>query len=165
MKLSTIAAVGLALSLSACSTGEDGTTNNSTAAEPATVSDTQAVEAVEQAIAAGYRARDSQKVAAQFAETAIATVPGVPPLQGRAAIARSTAESVKDPGFSIDFTNSGTEVAASGDLAFTHGTYRLSFTDPRTRKAANQAGSYTTVFRKQVDGSWKVINDIATAGS
>jgi uncharacterized protein (TIGR02246 family) len=163
MKRGIVVTLVLAATLAACHKGEEPTNNSSASALP-TASDEDAIKAVEAAMLAGYKAKDSAKVAAQYADTAVVVVPGSPAIQGHQAVEKSIAESVKDPAFSLDFTNSGTEVAASGDLGYTHGTFRVTFTDPKTKKPVNQAGSYTTVFRKQTDGSWKAVNDIASAG-
>jgi ketosteroid isomerase-like protein len=47
----------------------------------------------------------------------------------------------------------GGEIAASGDLGFTYGTWLISGETPRT-------GKYQTIWKKQRDGSWKIVADI-----
>jgi len=166
MKPSIFAMAALAAALTACSSKPEAPVANDTAAAPiAAGTDADAIKAVEATILAGYKAKDAAKVVAQYADTAVIIEPGVPAIQGHDAIAKSVAESISDPAFSIDFTNSGTDVAMSGDLGYTHGTFRVSITDPKTKKPVSMAGNYTTVFKKQADGSWKAINDIASAGS
>jgi hypothetical protein len=36
-------------------------------------------------------------------------------------------------------------------------------TDPQTKQIVNDHGSYVTTYRKQPDGTWKAIADIATS--
>jgi ketosteroid isomerase-like protein len=46
-----------------------------------------------------------------------------------------------------------------GELAYSTGTYTLSFNDP-AGKGVTDRGKYATVWRKQGDGSWKVVIDV-----
>ena len=68
-----------------------------------------------------------------------------------------------DPAVSLKFQANKVDVASSGDLAFTQGTYTLTMTDPHTGKVINDHGSFVTTYRKQSDGSWKAVADIATS--
>lgn len=54
-----------------------------------------------------------------------------------------------------------TEVGAagSGELAYSSGTFEMSFNDPAGKPVVDR-GKYVTVWRKQADGSWKVVRDI-----
>jgi ketosteroid isomerase-like protein len=63
----------------------------------------------------------------------------------------------------LKFHAAKVEVAKSGDIAYTQGAYTLTFTDPQTKKIINDHGSYVTTYRKQPDGSWKAVDDIATS--
>ena len=36
-------------------------------------------------------------------------------------------------------------------------------TDPKTKQVVHQQGSYVTTYKKQSDGSWKAVFDIASA--
>jgi hypothetical protein len=64
-----------------------------------------------------------------------------------------------DPNFKIDFASDRVEVADAGDMAATRGSYTLTMTNPVTKKAFEDKGSYVTVFKKQKDGAWKAILD------
>ena len=44
-------------------------------------------------------------------------------------------------------------------LAYRRGAFKITYTNPQTKQAENGAGTYLTVFRKQADGSWKVVED------
>jgi hypothetical protein len=39
----------------------------------------------------------------------------------------------------------------------------MAMTDPQTRQVINDHGSYVTTYRKQPDGTWKAVADIATS--
>jgi uncharacterized protein (TIGR02246 family) len=121
------------------------------------------VKAVEAGMLAAFKARDPAKAASFYTADAEIMVPFEAVVRG-SDTAKSTAEDFKDPAFAIDFTNTRTEVAAGGDMAFTHGTFHVTYTNPATKKPDTMDGSYVTVFRKQADGSWKAVQDISTPG-
>jgi ketosteroid isomerase-like protein len=50
------------------------------------------------------------------------------------------------------------EVARSGDLGYSQGTYDLTFNDP-SGKPMTDRGKYLEVWKKQADGSWKCAVD------
>ena len=45
------------------------------------------------------------------------------------------------------------EISKGGDLAYTQGTYSMTHTDPKSKKAVTEEGKYVTVHKKQTDGS------------
>lgn len=51
-------------------------------------------------------------------------------------------------------------VAASGELAYTYGTYKIEVKGT----AENLQGSYVTIWRKQIDGKWKFVLDTNNEG-
>ncbi|PYQ21943.1 MAG: hypothetical protein DMF81_13800, partial [Acidobacteria bacterium] len=55
------------------------------------------------------------------------------------------------------------DVASSGDLAYTRGEFESKGTD-REGKPSTRTGRYLTVWRKQVDGSWRVAVDTSDPG-
>ena len=136
------------------------------AAAPSAPADTgaavAAVKGVEDQMLAAFKARDAAKAASFYTADAEVMVPFAPVVRGSDA-AKSMGNDFKDPAFSIDFTNTRTE--AAGDMAFTHGTFRVTYTNPATKKPDTMQGSYVTVFRKQADGSWKAVQDISSPGA
>ena len=66
------------------------------------------------------------------------------------------------PGMDLHWTATRVEGARSGELGYSSGTYTLGFNDPKG-KPATEHGKYVTVWRKQADGSWKVLLDIWNA--
>jgi len=53
------------------------------------------------------------------------------------------------------------DVAASGDIGYTAGNWQIPVLDRRSNKRVLVTGKYLTVWKKQKDGSWKVVADIA----
>lgn len=55
----------------------------------------------------------------------------------------------------------GADISASGDLGYTYGTYE--FTSPGQGGAQTEYGKYTSIWKLQKDGSWKVVLDMGNA--
>jgi uncharacterized protein (TIGR02246 family) len=110
-----------------------------------------------------YAAKDNDKIVAHYADDAILMVPGTPSTSGKEAIRAALKEMVADPALSLQFHATKVEVAKSGDVAYTQGTYTMTLTDPKTKQVINDHGSYVTTYRKQPDGTWKAVADIATS--
>ncbi|MBI1722581.1 MAG: DUF4440 domain-containing protein, partial [Gemmatimonadetes bacterium] len=66
------------------------------------------------------------------------------------------------PGFAGGWQPTTVVAARSGDLAYSIGTYELSWNDP-TGKRVTDRGKYATIWRKQADGTWKVALDMFNA--
>jgi ketosteroid isomerase-like protein len=65
-----------------------------------------------------------------------------------------------DPNFKLQFEATKADVAKSGDIAYTQGTYSMTMSDPKTKQPVTDKGKYVTVYKKQADGSWKAVSDI-----
>jgi uncharacterized protein (TIGR02246 family) len=111
-----------------------------------------------------FRSKDPAKIGSHYADDAVMVISGSAPMEGREAIAKGLGNAVADPAFALDFGNKKTDVAASGDLAYARGTYNVSATDPATKSVVTQSGVYMTVYKKQSDGSWKIVEDITSEG-
>jgi hypothetical protein len=60
---------------------------------------------------------------------------------------------MSSPGFSLQFAPTSADVAASGDIGYTAGTYQL------TMNGASDRGKYVEVWKKE-NGTWKATRDI-----
>ena len=125
--------------------------------------DVSSVQATESQWNQDYAARDANKIVDHYADDAILMVPGAPASSGKDAIRRVILGMAADPAMNLKFTASRVEVAKSGDVAYTQGTYTLTMTDPQTKKVIHDHGSYVTTYHKQSDGTWKAMADIATS--
>ncbi|HUJ95270.1 MAG TPA: DUF4440 domain-containing protein [Terriglobales bacterium] len=66
------------------------------------------------------------------------------------------------PDVSLSWTPVHAEMAASGDLGYTYGTYVYK-AKGQDGKPVTGNGKYTTIWKKQKDGSWKVILDMGNS--
>jgi len=126
--------------------------------------DVQAIKDLEAQWNRDYAARDMEKIAGYYTADATIMGPGMAPASGTGAIQEMLKGMLADPALDLKFQAGRVEVSKSGDLAFTQGTYTMSMTDPKTKKVIHDAGTYVTGYRKQADGSWKAVSDIATSG-
>jgi len=108
-------------------------------------------------------AKDVEKTVSHYTDDATLMTPGGPPAVGKEAIRTEFKDMLADPAMALKFAATRVEVAKSGELAFTQGTYTMTMTDPATKQVMNDHGSYVTGYRKQADGSWKAVSDIAVS--
>ena len=149
--LFSIAAI--ALSLSACNQAPPDTHD----------ADVKAIGDAETQWNAEYKAKDADKIAAHYADDAVLMAPAMAPARGKPAIAGTLKQMIADPALSLTFQADRIDVSKSGDLAYTQGSYKMTMTDPATHKVVDDHGSYVTAYRKQPDGTWKAVSDIATS--
>ena len=97
-------------------------------------------------------AKDWKGDAALFTEDAIELPPNQAAVQGKAAI-QASMEAF--PPFS-NFREQSLEIEGQGDLAYDRGTYSMTLT-PSGAAPIEERGKYLTIWRKQADGSWKVL--------
>lgn len=153
-----ITALAFALPLAACGAPaiqNGASTGNSDAAG--------AVKAVEGKLQAAFKAKDAAKVASFYAADADIIPPYQSPRPGTAQ-EKATIGDFADPAFDLEFVNARTEVSPAGDMAYTRGTYTVTYTNPGNKQVASQSGNYVTVFRKTAEGEWKIVQDISTPG-
>jgi ketosteroid isomerase-like protein len=150
-----ILTLALCVPLAACD--KPAATANNTAAPATDTAAADAVKAAEDELLAGFKAKDAKKIVAAYAPDAEIMAPFAPP-HGAA----DAAGDLKDPAFALTFNRTKTDV--SGDLAYTRGTFDITYTSPVTKKPESMSGNYVTVYKKQADGSWKAVQDIATPG-
>jgi uncharacterized protein (TIGR02246 family) len=125
--------------------------------------DVQALKDVETQWNQDYVAKDADKLAAHYTDDAVLMVPGSPSTAGKDAIRNELKQMVADPALSLKFQATKVDTSNSGDMGYTQGTYTLTVTDPQSKQVINDHGSYVTVYRKQSDGTWKAVSDIATS--
>ena len=69
-------------------------------------------------------------------------------------------EMMADPNFAMTFNTVKVEAPTSGEFGYTRGTYTMTMTDSKSKKVLRESGKYLTVYRRQADGSWKIVDDI-----
>ncbi|MBV9882585.1 MAG: nuclear transport factor 2 family protein [Sphingomonadaceae bacterium] len=121
-----------------------------------------AIRALEERWNQDWAHRDVARLAAHYTNDAVLMAPGSR-MVGMAQIRAGIAEMVADPALALHFHAERVEVSAAGDLAYTQGTYTMRMTDPRSHRPFDDHGSYVTTYRRQADGSWKAVDDIASS--
>jgi ketosteroid isomerase-like protein len=58
----------------------------------------------------------------------------------------------------------GADISASGDLGYTYGTYEFRAVG-KDGNPVVEHGKYTSIWKKQRDGSWKVVLDMGNAST
>ena len=78
---------------------------------------------------------------------------------GRKAIVSAFNGFITDPALKIDYHPGPKTVSQSGDIAYSTSEFTETFTDPATKKPMTIKGTNLSVWRKQADGSWKLVAD------
>jgi ketosteroid isomerase-like protein len=106
-----------------------------------------------------FVAKDLDRTVGFCDEAGAVLAPNEPRASGRAAIRELFANYFTLPDLKAAWQPTDVRVARSGELAYTTGTYQMSFTDPSGKTVSDQ-GKYVTVWEKQDDGTWKVLLDV-----
>ena len=101
---------------------------------------------------------DLDKFAAHFVPDGTMSSHGAPMIKGQDAIRQNMGAMLKTPGFKLTWQPTRAEVATSGDLGYTVGTYEMTLSNAAGIPAIEK-GKYVTTWKK-VDGAWKVVDDI-----
>jgi ketosteroid isomerase-like protein len=97
-----------------------------------------------------------------YAENAVEVPEGAPVLQGKESIGKTMAF-LNDKQNHLTWTPIGADISASGDLGYTYGSYEMRMTGTDGKPVVAH-GKYTTIWKKQRDGNWKVVLDIGNNG-
>jgi uncharacterized protein (TIGR02246 family) len=139
----------LTILLSACTTPPPKDTREA---------DAKAIRDLESAWVKVAATKDVDAFVAFYTDDASVLTPNAPIFNAKAGIKEGLKPLFTDPHFSLTFLPTRLEVSKSGDMAFTQGPYKLSFSDLRGNKFEDE-GKYLTIWRKQADGNWKVVED------
>jgi len=126
--------------------------------EQANQKDVDAVIAADEAWLKVYATGDVAKSVAFCDEQASMLAPNAPIATGKTALTNAISADVSRPDFKIEWHPDRAGVARSGDLGYTVGTTQSSFKDA-SGKTIQDKGKYLTIWKKQADGSWKVLFD------
>jgi ketosteroid isomerase-like protein len=104
-------------------------------------------------------AKDVDKTVSYYSDDAIVMPPNAPAAATKEAIRNAWKELLASPGAAISWKTTKVEVAQSGDIAYTSGTYELTMNDA-SGKPVPDRGKYLEVWKKQAGGKWKCLMDI-----
>jgi ketosteroid isomerase-like protein len=105
--------------------------------------------------------RGSQGYMSYYAEDAVEVPNGADFLQGKENIS-GTMGFLDQKDNSLTWKPVHADMAASGDLGYTYGTYEFRSKD-KDGKPTVSYGKYATIWKKQKDGSWKVVMDMGNS--
>ncbi len=97
-----------------------------------------------------------------YAEDAVEVPNGGPLIRGKIEIAKGMGF-LDDKHNQLTWAPVGADISAAGDLGYTYGTYEFHSQD-KNGKATVEYGKYTSIWKKQADGGWKVVLDMGNAG-
>ena len=84
--------------------------------------------------------------------------PDRPVLTGKQALADAWSSLLTSPALSIRWKPLTGSLSAGGDLGYTIGSYEITRSDDQGKRVTG-SGKYVTIWRRQIDGSWKVAFD------
>ncbi|MGB7433937.1 MAG: DUF4440 domain-containing protein [Candidatus Acidiferrum sp.] len=105
-----------------------------------------------------YVAKDLHKSVAFFDHEGSMLPPNAPIATGKDALTKLIGSAFAFPDYKLAWHANKVGVARSGELGYTSGTYDFSFKDASGKTIADK-GKYLTVWKKEADGSWKVLFD------
>jgi ketosteroid isomerase-like protein len=94
-----------------------------------------------------------------YSDDAIVLPPNEQKVDSKEGIRKEIGTLLGAPGLSLHWTPTKVEVAGSGDLAYTQGSYELTMNDAHGKPATDH-GKTLEIWKKQTDGSWKCIADM-----
>jgi ketosteroid isomerase-like protein len=98
-----------------------------------------------------------------YADAAVELPNGGPILSGKVNIAPGMVF-LDDRNNQLTWTPVGADISAAGDLGYTYGTFEFHSKD-KNGNATIDHGKYTSIWKKQSDGSWKVVLDMGNASA
>lgn len=120
------------------------------------------IRAADSTWAAATKAKNVDDFMQVIADDCVIMNPNAPAISGKAAVRAWITQSMAMPGFKVTWEASTIDVAASGDLGYSSGTYQFKMTMPDGTPMGD-FGKYATIWKKQTDGSWKVVLDIVNS--
>ena len=121
-----------------------------------------AINAIWREYEASQLAGDPDRWIALWADDGVQLPPGSPAVVGKAAIDAKDRSDLAANEYS-EFTINNEEVEVSGDLAFARGTFKVTVTAKSGGDPMHFEGKYTTIFRQQPNGTWKIYRDTFNA--
>jgi ketosteroid isomerase-like protein len=104
-----------------------------------------------------------ETVLAFFLDDARVLPPAAPMAVGKEEIRTVWAAMYALPEFSLRWSPATADVDGAGDLGYTIGTYRMEYREPGGGDPIAIDGKYMTVWRRQLDGTWRVAVDMFNA--
>lgn len=134
------------------------------AAKTDAAAESAAIEGVENAQLTAIGARDQAGSTSPYADDAVFINERGQASRGKDAIAATFKDFLADPTLKLDYKPGEKVISQGGDMAYSTAEYSETYTDPATKKLVTVKGTNLSVWRKQADGSWKLVADSNPAG-
>ena len=105
-----------------------------------------------------YAGKDLEKSVAFFDNEGSMLPSNAPIATGKDALTKLIGSAFATPNYTLSWHANKVGVARSGELGYTSGTYDFSMKDT-SGKTISDKGKYLTLWKKEADGSWKVLFD------
>lgn len=105
--------------------------------------------------------KGSQGYMSYYADEAVEVPNGAPLIPGKENIAKGMGF-LDDKSNQLIWTPVGGDISASADLGYTYGNYEFHSKDKQGKEVI-QYGKYTSIWKLQKDGRWKVVLDMGNA--
>ena len=109
------------------------------------------------------KAKDATTISSLYDENATLLPPGAPPIKGRQNI-RDFWKNFLEAG-AVDPVVRPVSVEGAGDLAYEIGEYQVTLPNPQGGGTSRQHGKYLVVWKRQSDGSLKMVADMFSANA
>ncbi len=113
--------------------------------------------------AAAAKVGDVKKIVTFWSDDAVDYFPNNTAAVGKNAILELVKKNRSVPGFTLSWEPKNAEVAASADLGYTSGVFRVSMNDAEGNHIT-KSGNYVCIWKKQRGGSWKCIVETSVFG-
>lgn len=154
------AGLALVLSLGACDRTTVPADGNTAASAEASAADGAAVEQAFAKFNADITSKNEDAIRAHYASDAVMVIPDRPPFEGVEKIVADYREFAADPAGKYAPGAETVAVSADGDMAYGEVKYQSTYTDAKTKAVVTVDRYNLTLYRKQPDGSWKVVRDV-----
>jgi len=105
--------------------------------------------------------KGSQGYMSYYAENSVELPNGAPLISGKANIAQSM-DFLDSKDNRLQWTPVGADISASGDIGYTYGNFEFHSKDTEGKPHVDY-GKYTSIWKLQPDGTWKVVLDMGNA--
>ena len=150
--------VMLAVVTVACSSNTPSGGGSASGVSPDIAGVRTAIEAANAKFLEAFKRGDKTGLMANYTDDAILMMPNEEAWRGRDGIDKGFSGFLSQVSFK-DGAATTTDVMVAGDLAVETGTFAWTL-QPKTGAEIKDKGKYLTVWKRQADGSWKIVRDI-----
>src|SRR5688572_12625017 len=113
---------------------------------------------------AAAEGRDIDRILSYWTDDAVVLPPGLPSVEGKAALRQYVEGMIQIPGFKITWESKDVTLSPDGQLAYMFSRNEVTMNAPDGAPVTT-AGRAVTIWRRESDGEWRCIVDIWNAES